>query len=177
MAHLIFLIGIPGSGKSFVGQELAKQCPSRQLIATDTIRGKLFGDEGFQGPWPLIWQEIEREFRQVVNRQRVNISWRNGKKILQIVRAEAIYDATNAVRCHRQEAIGLGKATGFSRITGLWLDMPLSLCLDRNRQRDRQVPEEAIVQMHRQLTETPPTLADGFDRLIHWSAIGLKEFI
>jgi predicted kinase len=175
MAHLIFLIGIPGSGKSFVAQELVKQCGDRQLIATDTIRGELFGDEAFQGSWPLIWQEIDRQFRQVVNRQRVNISSRNGKKFIHLVRSSAIYDATNAVRCHRQEAIALSKTTGFSQITGLWLDMPLSLCLDRNRQRHRQVPEEIIVQMHRQLTDAPPTLAEGFDRLIHWSAIGLQE--
>ncbi len=174
MAHLILLIGIPGSGKSFVARQLVAECPHRLLIATDTIRAQLFGDEAYQGPWGLIWQEVERQFRQAVTPQRGHFFYGHGKTSLQEV-PEAIYDATNAARRSRKAAIALAKDTGFSHITGLWIDMPLSLCLSRNRQRQRQVPEEIILQMHQQLTDAPPKLSEGFHRLIHWSATGLTE--
>jgi predicted kinase len=173
MAHLILLIGLPGSGKSFVARQLVAECPHRQLIATDTIRAQLFGDEAYQGPWGLIWQEVERQFRQVTS-QRGHFLYGHGKTSIQAI-PEAIYDATNAARRSRKAAIALAKDTGFSHITGLWIDMPLSLCLSRNRQRDRQVPEEIILQMHQQLTDAPPKLSEGFHRLIHWSANGLAE--
>lgn len=80
--------------------------------------------------------------------------------------SEAIYDATNVVRRQRRQAIDQMRGCGFTHITGLWLKTPLWLCLSRNRHRDRQVPEEVILQMHRRLSGAPPSLADGFDRLV-----------
>ncbi len=174
MAHLILLIGLPGSGKSFVARQLVAECPHRQLIATDTIRAQLFGDEAYQGPWGLIWQEVERQFRQAVTHQRGHFLYEDSKTSRTVI-PQAIYDATNAARRSRKSAIALAKDTGFSRITGLWIDTPLSLCLFRNRQRQRQVPEKIILQMHQQLTDAPPKLSEGFHRLIHWSATGLTE--
>ena len=110
-----------------------------------------------QGPWLLVWREVQHQFQQAV----VQISRTSA--------GEAIYDATNAQRRHRREVITLARTTGFTQITGLWLDTPVWLCLARNRRRDRTVPEDVIFRMHRQLRDAPPTLQDGLDRLIRFT--------
>lgn len=150
---LILLIGLPGSGKSTLAQQLAAANSNLKLISTDKIREQLFGDEVIQGEWLLVWREVQRQFQQAV---------------FQISRKEiraAIYDATNAQRRHRREVITCGRAAGFKQIVGLWVDTPVWLCLARNRRRDRQVPEEVILRMHRQLRDAPPSLSEGLEHL------------
>jgi predicted kinase len=154
MTHLIVLIGLPGSGKSTLAAQWLAQCPRRQVISTDAIRAQLFGSEDVQGSWLLVWRQVQQQFRQALDQP-----------------AGAIYDATNAVRCYRKEAIASSRAIGFTQITGLWLDMPLHLCLERNRTRSRQVPEQVILQMHSSLHNAPPSLQEGFDRLIRYSRL------
>lgn len=158
MIKLILLIGLPGSGKSSLAQQLLVEEPRRQLISTDAIRSQLFGDEAVQGSWLLVWHEVQRQFqRAVVQNSRAAAK-------------EAIYDATNAQRRHRREVIALARATGFTHITGLRLDTPVWLCLARNKKRDRRVPEDVIFRMHRQLRDAPPTLQEGLDCLIHYAS-------
>jgi predicted kinase len=157
MTQLIFLIGLPGSGKSSLARQLVSENQGHLLISTDAIRGQLFGDEAIQGPWFLIWQQLQQQFSKAV----LGICERQLET--------AIYDATNAVCKQRREAIALARETGFTQITGLWLDLPVWLCLARNRRRQRQVPDAVILRMHRQLREAPPSVADGLDRLIRYS--------
>ncbi|MBD2447902.1 AAA family ATPase [Nostoc sp. FACHB-152] len=149
MTQLLLLIGLPGSGKSTLAKQLIAECPQMQLISTDAIRGQLFGDEIIQGPWFLIWQELERQLQQAVT-----------------ANTSAIFDATNARRCDRRELITLGRDLGFTQITGIWLTTPVWLCLARNKRRTRRVPEEVILRMHRHLRDAPPSLNEGFDGLI-----------
>lgn len=149
---LFLLIGLPGSGKSSLAKQLVAECEQRRLISTDGIREQLFGDEAVQGEWLLIWHELQRQLTQTLRQ-----------------RHQAIYDATNAARKHRREAIAISRNIGFTHITGIWLDTPLEECLERNRRRERQVPEEVILSMHQQLKDAPPALNDGLDRLIRYS--------
>jgi predicted kinase len=154
MTRLILLIGLPGSGKSSLASKLLSKWSRSQVISTDAIRAQLFGSESVQGSWGLVWSQVQRQLLQAIEHSPSPV---------------AIYDATNAVQRHRIEAIALARATGFTHITGIWLDTPLNICLKRNRQRDRVVPEEVILQMHASLLEAPPTLQDGLDRLIRYS--------
>ena len=153
MTKLILLIGLPGSGKSTLASHLLAQYPGSQLISTDAIRSQLFGAPEVQGSWLLVWRQVHRQMHQAVEQSSL-----------------AIYDATNAVRRYRRDAIALARTTGFTEVIGLWLDTPLSLCLERNAQRDRIVPEEVIWQMHASLRHTPPSQQDGFDYLIRYSS-------
>ena len=66
MTKLILLIGLPGSGKSTLAKQLFTECPQMQLISTDAIRGQLFGSEAIQGPWLLIWRELERQLQTAI---------------------------------------------------------------------------------------------------------------
>jgi predicted kinase len=149
MTKLFFLIGLPGSGKSYLADNLIAQHPDCQIISTDTIRAKLFGDEAAQGAWLQVWGEVEKQFLQAISQKQT-----------------AIYDATNAKSRHRRAAIARARELGFTEITGLWLDISLNMCIERNQQRERQIPEEVILQMHHQLQGAPPNLEDGFDSLI-----------
>lgn len=148
MTKLLLLIGLPGSGKSTLAKHLLAQSPQMQLISTDAIRGRLFGDEAIQGAWLLIWREVQQQFRQAV-----------------VTNSTAIYDATNAQRRQRREVIAIAREIGFTHITAIWVDTPLWLCLARNKKRERQVPEEVILRMSRQLRDAPPSLVEGLDNL------------
>jgi len=150
---LIFLIGIPGSGKSSIATQLVRAEPRLCLISTDNIRAQLFGDAANQGSWQQIWREVGTQFRQAVDQ----IAIADG--------AAAIYDATNEVRRQRRQAIAVARDCGFTHLIGLWVNTPLWLCLERNQQRDRQVPDAVILRMHRRLQGAPPMLADGLDQL------------
>jgi predicted kinase len=151
MTKLLLLIGLPGSGKSTLAKQLVAECPQMQLISTDAIRGQLFGSEAIQGAWLLIWREIEQQFQQAI-----------------VAGKTVIFDATNAQRRHRREVIALARDRGFTHITGIWVQTPVWLCLARNKRRIRKVPEEIILQMHRQLRDAPPSLEEGLDNLIRF---------
>jgi predicted kinase len=156
MAHLLFLMGLPGSGKSTLAKFLLRgdRTPDRVLISTDGIRADLFGNESVQGDWLQVWQEVEQRFRVAVD------------QIQQGQRSAAIYDATNAVQQQRRDAIALARQSGFTHLTGIWLNTPLWLCLQRNQQRDRQVPAEVIERMSRCLNDVAPSESEGFQQLI-----------
>ncbi len=153
MPSLLMLIGLPGSGKSTLARHLAAQGKGWVLVSTDAIRAQLFGDEAIQGPWLAVQSEVERSLRLAAQQAEAGLV------------EGAIYDATNAVRKHRRAAIALIRQCGFTTITGLWLDVPLEVCLQRNQARDRQVPPEVILRMHRRLMGAPPSLMEGLDRL------------
>ncbi|MGJ5673704.1 MAG: AAA family ATPase [Nostochopsis sp.] len=151
MTKLFLLIGLPGSGKSTLAKQLVSQCPQRQLVSTDAIREQLFGNESIQGSWLLIWQETKRQFQRAIATD-----------------STVIYDATNAQRRHRREVITLAHEIGFTYITGIWVKTPVWLCLARNQRRQRQVPEDVIFAMYRQLRDAPPSLEEGLDYLIYY---------
>jgi predicted kinase len=159
---LTLMIGLPGSGKSTLAAQLAQETP-QLVISTDQIREQLFGDESIQGDWHLIQREVQRQFRQAIG------------AILQGKLQGAIYDATNVRRRDRRRFLLQIRAIGFTHITGLWLDTPLALCLERNQNRSRQVPPEVILRMHRQLAGAPPSLEEGFDRLIQRVTANLPQ--
>ncbi|NJK38961.1 MAG: AAA family ATPase [Oscillatoriales cyanobacterium SM2_3_0] len=149
MACLILMIGLPGSGKSFLSQQLIQNhYPEYCLTSTDQIRARLFGDEAIQGHWLQVWQQVEQQFYQGM------------------LYPGLIYDATNTQRRHRREVVDLARTVGFQRIMGIWVNLSLQICLERNQQRSRQVPEEIILRMARQLQGAPPALSEGFDSLV-----------
>ncbi len=138
-----------------------QQDSRRRIVSTDAIRTKLFGDASIQGSWIAIWHEVASQFCQ-------SVAQIDAGEV-----SEVIYDATNIVRKNRREAIVLAHDCGFNHLTGLWLNPSLATCLERNQQRDRQVPVNVILDMYRSLVGAPPSLAEGLDRLIEIKGKGL----
>ncbi len=151
---LLMLVGIPGSGKSTWAANFVAAHPRHGIVSTDNLRAALYGDEVIQGDWQQIWQ-------------RVLTQWRGGiEAIRQRELDGVIYDATNTRRRNRRGAIAAARDLGFTSITLVWFDLPLSLALERNRGRSRQVPADVIAAMHRQLQGAPPSVQEGCDRLL-----------
>jgi len=156
---LILLIGLPGSGKTTIAHHFQTLNSGYLVISTDRIRAELFGDEAIQGAWSLIERSLQQKMHEAI------------AQIQQQQAIAVLYDATNAVRRDRRHFAAKARSIGFNHLTGLWIDTPLAVCLERNQQRLRQVPEPVILRMHRRLTGAPPSLSEGLDCLIRYPAI------
>ncbi|MBE9240143.1 ATP-binding protein [Synechocystis salina] len=147
--HILTLIGCPSSGKSTVANKILQENCDYQIVSTDKVRAKLFGDESIQGNW----QELENEvFRQI--KQHVNAGY------------SIIYDATNAKKAWRIELLQKLKQLGDIDVIGLYVKTPLEICQQWNQQRERKVPDFIIEDYHQTLKQFPPTPAEGFTTVI-----------
>ncbi len=153
-AALLLLVGLPGSGKSFWAQQFVTAQPGYRVVSTDAIRAALYGSEAVQGDWQQVWRQVLTQWQQGLT------------AIHQGQAVGVIYDATNARRRYRREAIAAARTLGFTQITLGWFDLPLAVALARNQTRSRQVPQAVIETMHRQMQAAPPTLAEGVDRIV-----------
>jgi len=153
MTTVIVLIGIPASGKSSFARSIVQSYSSPiKVVSPDLIRVELYGDRSenqYQGNWQEIYAQIKLQFQESYQAQK-----------------SVIYDATNCRIQYRQEIISLSKNIGFNLITGIWLNVPLWICLQRNERRLHPVPESVILDMYRSLMTRSPSLNEGFDRLM-----------
>jgi predicted kinase len=136
--RIIVLVGLPGSGKSTYVEKLAAL-----TISSDAVRGLLADDPTDQS----IHGRVFRVMRYVL-RQR-----------LEVGRPVTYVDATHLTPRERAPYIRLGERYGCS-VEAVFFDVPLEVCRERNRGRDRVVPEEALERMALKLK--PPSLEEGF---------------
>jgi predicted kinase len=146
-AHI--LIGLPGSGKSTLARRLAERYAPASIISSDEIRKHLYGDEAIQG-------EAARVFRFA--RSNLLAAVRAGRNV--------IYDATNINPKFRRLTLRELRENGVRWIIGYWLDVPLPICQERNRERHRVVPERVLDRMLAELRRSPPSFHEGFDELM-----------
>ena len=139
---LIVLGGLPASGKSTYAEMLVE---SGQFcrVCPDLIRKELYGNESIQGNGKEVFK-IAFDAIQRLGKQNFNV----------------VFDATNINADRRKELVKSMRGY-FDIIIFKWFDVATAVCLERNRQRERQVPEEVIWRMAR--TATVPTTEEGFD--------------
>ena len=82
---------------------------------------------------------------------------------IEIGRPVTYVDATHLTRRERKPYIELALETG-CLVEALYFDTPLKVCLERNRQRARVVPEGEIRKMADKLV--PPKMEEGFARVV-----------
>lgn len=138
LARLILTVGLPGSGKSTWLARLGVNA-----ISSDEIRRLISDDPTNQS----IHRMVFRTVRFLV------------RKRLEGGRPVTYVDATSLTRWERRPYIRLGQLHDCD-VEAVFFDVPLEVCMARNRFRDRMVPDEAIRAMARKLV--PPSLEEGF---------------
>jgi predicted kinase len=139
---IVITVGLPGSGKSTY---LAKRRLSG--ISSDEIRRLLADDPTDQ----TIHARVFATIRYVI-RQRIAI----GRPVTYV-------DATHLTRWERRAYVQLSQRYG-CELEVLFFDVPVDVCIQRNRKRDRIVPEQAIREMARRLQS--PAKEEGFTRVV-----------
>lgn len=142
MNDLIIMIGLPGSGKSYQAKQLAEQY-NATLLSSDDLRIEF----GFKDN---IKEDNEKLFEYIKQRALSEITVKN-----------VIIDATNISSKNRKNM--LQGFVGKCCIQGIVMATPYELCLERNKNRDRIVPEKAINRML--FNFQMPHYFEGFDSI------------
>jgi len=142
---LYVLCGIPGSGKS-TWADAQFAASGAQIVSTDEIRARLFGDP---------------DFDKNTNSRVFGIARRTLLSALAAKR-DVCCDATNLKPGQRSWAIRIGRESG-ARVVGVSFACTVETALARQEGRERKVPPEVIARMAREFV--PPSLAEGFDEV------------
>ena len=144
MADFVLLCGIPGCGKTYFGK-IAEESDSYKLVSSDDIREALWGDASIQKNPKVVFSEMAARTLQALS---------EGYNV--------IYDATNIRR--RDRLLILKKVKKLKPTVGTYcliFNVPVEKCLERNRARQRQVPDEVILRMAAHMER--PEYNEGWD--------------
>ena len=134
-------IGLPGSGKSswFKRHNITP-------LSTDLLRSLLFDDPTEQRFQDLVFSNLRSMLRaRLIARRPLNY-----------------VDATNLTPHERHSWIRLAKDYGYE-VQAVYFDVPLEVCLERNRKRSRTVDEGVVRRMAEKLKV--PTFEEGFSKI------------
>ena len=138
---VVLAIGLPGSGKTtWFGRR------GITPLSSDLLRNILFDDVEEQRYQGLVFSTLRSLLRARL-----------------IARMPANYvDATNLSTHERRQWIKMAKSFGYE-VQAVFFDVPLDVCLERNRKRDRSVSEEIMRKMAEKLK--PPVFEEGFEKI------------
>ena len=139
---LIVLGGLPASGKSTYAEMLVAS-GRFQRVCPDLIRKELYGDENIQGDGARVFKIAHHDIREYG-----------------CLSENVVFDATNINAKRRKEFVKSMRGY-FDVIIFKWFSTPYTLCLARNEERERKVPEEVITRMWENFEH--PTLDEGWD--------------
>ncbi len=143
MNKLYMMIGLPASGKSTIAKDIAKS-EGAIIVSSDEIRKELFGDINDQS-------NNVKVFEEVINRAKFYLA----------NKYNVIIDATNINYKKRRHLLNsIDNLHGKDRIAIL-VATPYEECLERNKLRERKVPEKVIKRMY--FNFYIPQYYEGFD--------------
>lgn len=141
---LIMMVGLPASGKSAFAKQFAKE-NNFNIVSSDKIRGMLYGDESIQGD--------SKEVFRIVHDMIFNNLYHG---------IDTIFDACNIHKHYRIEFLSeVNEKVPECNKYCYHISAPLSVCLERNKKRDRKVPVSVISQMAVDFDKPIPQ--EGFD--------------
>jgi predicted kinase len=138
---VVLAIGLPGSGKSswFKRHNISP-------LSSDTLRQLLFDDPTEQRFQDLVFSNLRSMLKaRLIARRPMNY-----------------VDATNLSIHDRQGWIKMARDFGYE-VHGVYFDVPVEVCLERNQRRQRVVPEDVMRRMASKLR--PPTFEEGFAKI------------
>ena len=138
---VVLAIGMPGSGKSawFKRHNITP-------LSSDLLRALLFDDPTEQRFQDLVFSNLRSMLKaRLIARRPMNY-----------------VDATNLTSHDRHGWIKLAKDYGYE-VQAVYFDVPVEVCLERNRKRERVVPEDVMRRMAAKLKA--PTFEEGFSKI------------
>ena len=138
---VVLAIGLPGSGKTtWFGRR------GITPLSSDLLRNILFDDVEEQRYQGLVFSTLRSLLRaRLIAHMPMNY-----------------VDATNLSIHERRQWIKMAKSFGYE-VQAVFFDVPLEVCLERNRQRDRSVSEDVMRSMAEKLK--PPVFEEGFEKI------------
>jgi predicted kinase len=139
---VVLAIGLPGSGKTtwFKRRGVTP-------LSSDMLRNILFDDITEQRYQGLVFSTLRSLLRA---RLIARMPWN-------------YVDATNLSPRERRQWIRMARSLGYE-VHAVFFDVPLEVCLERNRRRERVVPDDIMQRMASKLR--PPTFEEGFSKII-----------
>ncbi|MDE1178336.1 MAG: AAA family ATPase [Edaphobacter sp.] len=138
---VVLTIGLPGSGKT-TWYKRRGVTP----LSSDLLRTILFDDITEQRYQGLVFSTLRSLLRA---RLIAKMPWN-------------YVDATNLSPHERRQWIRMAKSFGYE-VQAVFFDVPLAVCMDRNRKRDRAVTDEVMQKMADRLK--PPSFKEGFEKI------------
>jgi predicted kinase len=138
---VVLTIGLPGSGKTtwFKRRGVTP-------LSSDMLRSILFDDITEQRYQGLVFSTLRSLLRA---RLIAKMPWN-------------YVDATNLSPHERRQWIKMAKSFGYE-VQAVFFDVPLEVCLERNRRRERTVNDEVMHKMAERLR--PPNFKEGFSKI------------
>lgn len=139
---VVLSVGLPGSGKTtwFKRKGVTP-------LSSDLLRTLLFDDATEQRHQDLVFSSLRSLLRARM-----------------IARMPSNYvDATNLSPKERRHWIRMAREFGYE-VHAVFFDVPLEVCMERNRKRQRVVPDEVMQRMATKLR--PPTFEEGFSKIV-----------
>lgn len=147
--ELIFLMGLPGAGKTYYANEYKREHENVIIVSSDDIRQELWGDANDQQNPAAVFDEMHA---------RTVAALKEDKTV--------IYDATNLVAKTRKNTLTkirreLRAEAGEFEAHLVFVSCSVSECKRRQQDRERKVPDEVIDRMIRQFHA--PWFNEGWD--------------
>ncbi len=139
--YVVLTIGLPGSGKT-TWYKRRGVTP----LSSDLLRNLLFDDITEQRYQGLVFSTLRSLLRA---RLIAKMPWN-------------YVDATNLSAHERKQWIKMAKSFQYE-VQAVFFDVPLAVCMERNRQRERVVTDEVMLKMAERLR--PPSFKEGFDKI------------
>jgi predicted kinase len=138
---VVLTIGLPGSGKTtwFKRRGVTP-------LSSDLLRTILFDDITEQRYQGLVFSTLRSLLRA---RLIAKMPWN-------------YVDATNLSPHERRQWIKMSKSFGYD-VQAVFFDVPLEVCMERNRRRERIVSDEVMQKMAERLR--PPSFKEGFSKI------------
>jgi predicted kinase len=138
---VVLTIGLPGSGKTtwFKRRGVTP-------LSSDLLRTLLFDDITEQRWQGLVFSTLRSLLRA---RLIAKMPWN-------------YVDATNLSPHERRQWIKMAKSFGYD-VQAVFFDVPLEVCMDRNRRRERTVSDDIMKKMAERLR--PPDFKEGFSKI------------
>ncbi|MFZ1084650.1 MAG: ATP-binding protein [Terracidiphilus sp.] len=138
---VVLTIGLPGSGKTTWFRRRGVT-----PLSSDLLRNILFDDVEEQRYQGLVFSTLRSLLRaRLIAKMPLNY-----------------VDATNLSSHERSQWIKMAKSFGYE-VQAVFFDVPLDVCLERNRKRDRSVSEDVMRKMAEKLK--PPVFEEGFAKI------------